>query len=198
MRQRRVEPGKAISWLHGAPTAADERLHMVVADPKTSVLAVDVSGQGFVRANAMFGASPVSGVELRFPKVVALRSPTPGVDMERIVGLRAYQEMGEAAVTGPDFPLKPTWRELTAGARPPEPDPEWEEEQGKEWDVVASPNDGRPSGPALPREILIDERVHGSLVQKHEALMGELQPPQPGAGGAETCTRFVVAAGGDN
>ena len=98
---RRVEPGKAISWLHGAPTAADERLHMVVGDPKTSVLAVDVTGQGFVRSNAMFGASPVSKYELRFPKIVALRSPAPGVDFDHIVGLRAYQELGEAAVLGP-------------------------------------------------------------------------------------------------
>jgi hypothetical protein len=30
-----------------------------------------------------------------------MRSPTPGVDFERIVGLRAYQELGEAAVLGP-------------------------------------------------------------------------------------------------
>ena len=98
---RRVEPGKAISWLHGAPTAADERLHMVVRDPRASVLAMEVTGQGFVRAGASFGASSVSKYELRFPKIVAMRGPTPGVDLERIVGLRAYQELGEAAVLGP-------------------------------------------------------------------------------------------------
>ena len=67
-------------------------------DPKTSVLALEVAGQGFVRANAMFASSSSS---MRFPKIVALRSPTPGVDMERIVGLRSYQEMGEVAVTEP-------------------------------------------------------------------------------------------------
>ena len=50
---------------------------------------------------ASFGASSVSKYELRFPKIVCMRSPTPGVDMERIVGLRAYQELGEAAVPGP-------------------------------------------------------------------------------------------------
>ena len=66
-----------------------------------AVLAVEVTGQGFVRASAAFGASSVSKYELRFPKIVALRSPTPGVDLERIVGLRAYQELGEAAVLGP-------------------------------------------------------------------------------------------------
>ena len=63
-----------------------------------SVLAVEVTGQGFVRASASFGASSVSKYELRFPKIVAMRGPTPGVDVERIVGLRAYQELGEAAV----------------------------------------------------------------------------------------------------
>ena len=51
-------------------------------------------------ANAMFASSSVSKYELRFPKIVAMRSPTPGVDFERIVGLRAYQELGEAAVLG--------------------------------------------------------------------------------------------------
>ena len=95
---RRAEPGKAISWLHGAPTAADERLHMVVRDPRASVLAMEVTGQGFVRVSTSFGASPVSKYELRFPKIVAMRGPTPGVDLERIVGLRVYQELGEAAV----------------------------------------------------------------------------------------------------
>ena len=30
-----------------------------------------------------------------------MRSPTPGVDFGCIVGLRAYQELGEAAVLGP-------------------------------------------------------------------------------------------------
>ena len=30
-----------------------------------------------------------------------MRGPTPGVDLERIVGLRAYQELGETAVLGP-------------------------------------------------------------------------------------------------
>ena len=97
---RRAEPGKAVPWLHGAPTGADERLHMVVRHPRTSVLAMEVTGQGFVRASAAFGASSVSKYELRFPKIVAMRSPTPGVDFERIVGLRAYQELGEAAVLG--------------------------------------------------------------------------------------------------
>ena len=98
---RRVEPSKAVGWLHGAPTGADDRLHLVARHPRTSILAVDVTGQGFVRANAMFGASSASKYELRFPKIVAMRSPTPGVDLERIVGLRAYQELGEAAVLGP-------------------------------------------------------------------------------------------------
>ena len=65
------------------------------------MLAVEVTGQGFVRASASFGASSVSKYELRFPKIVAMRGPTPGVDLERIVGLRAYQELGEAAVLGP-------------------------------------------------------------------------------------------------
>ena len=70
-------------------------------DPKTSVLALEVTGQSFVYANAMFASSSVSKYELRFPKIVAMRSPMPGVDLERIVGLRAYQELGEAAVLGP-------------------------------------------------------------------------------------------------
>ena len=61
------------------------------------MLAVEVTGQGFVRAGASFGASSVSKYELRFPKIVAMRGPTPGVDVERIAGLRAYQEQGEAA-----------------------------------------------------------------------------------------------------
>ena len=87
--------------MHGAPTGADDRLHLVARHPRTSILAVDVTGQGFVRANAMFGASSASKYELRFPKINAMRSPTPGVDFERIVGLRAYQELGEAAVLGP-------------------------------------------------------------------------------------------------
>ena len=98
---RRAEPSTAVGWLHGAPTGADERLHMVARHPRTSVLAVEVTGQGFVRASASFGASSVSKYELRFPKIVAMRGPTPGVDVERIVGLRAYQELGEAAVLGP-------------------------------------------------------------------------------------------------
>ena len=34
-------------------------------------------------------------------------SPTPIVDIERIVGLRVYQELGEAAVLGP-VPPSPT------------------------------------------------------------------------------------------
>ena len=70
-------------------------------DPKTSVLALEVTGQSFVYANAMFASSSVSKYELRFPKIVGMRGPTPGVDVERIVGLRAYQELGEAAVLGP-------------------------------------------------------------------------------------------------
>ena len=98
---RRVEPSKAVGWLHGAPTGADDRLHLVARHPRKSILAVEVTGQGFVRANAMFGASSASKYELRFPKINAMRSPTPGVDLERIVGLRAYQELGEAAVLGP-------------------------------------------------------------------------------------------------
>ena len=65
------------------------------------MLAVEVTGQGFVRASAAFGASSVSKYELPSPKIVAMRGPTPGVDVERIVGLRAYQELGEAAVLGP-------------------------------------------------------------------------------------------------
>ena len=73
---------------------------MVLRDPKMSVLSVDVTGQGFVHANAMFGASSVQ-FELRFPKIVGLRRATPGADFEQIVGLNAYQELGEAAVLGP-------------------------------------------------------------------------------------------------
>ena len=46
-------------------------------------------------------ASPVSTHELRFPKIIGTRSFTPGVDFERIVSLRQYQELGEAAVLGP-------------------------------------------------------------------------------------------------
>ena len=65
------------------------------------MLAVEVTGQGFVIASAAFGASPMSKYELRFPKIIGLRSPTPGVDFEHILGLRAYQELGEASVTGP-------------------------------------------------------------------------------------------------
>jgi len=48
----------------------------------------------------MFASSSVSKYELRFPKIVGA-GPTPGADMERIAGLRAYQELGEAAVLGP-------------------------------------------------------------------------------------------------
>ena len=43
----------------------------------------------------------MTGQKISIDKIVALRSPTPGVDMERIVGLRAYQEMGGAAVSEP-------------------------------------------------------------------------------------------------
>ena len=70
-------------------------------DPKTSVLALEVTGQSFVYANAMFASSSVSKYELRFPKIVGTHGPTPGADMERIVGLRAYQELDKAAVLGP-------------------------------------------------------------------------------------------------
>ena len=78
-------------------------MHLVARHPRTAVLAVEVTGQGFVRASAAFGASSVSKYKLPFPKIVglAMRGPTPGVDVERIVGLRAYQELGEAAVLGP-------------------------------------------------------------------------------------------------
>ena len=65
------------------------------------MLALEVTGQSFVYANAMFGASSVSKLELRSPKIVALRSLTPGADFEQIVGLKAYEELGEAAVLGP-------------------------------------------------------------------------------------------------
>ena len=44
-------------------------------------------------------------------------------------------------MSGPAFPLKPTWRELAAGQRPPQPDPEWEEEPGQwphGWQFYAS------------------------------------------------------------
>ena len=95
---RRAEPGEAVPWLHGAPTDTENRLHMVLRDPKMSVLSVDVTGQGFVHANAMFGASSVSKFELRFPKIAALR---PNADFEHIIGLNAYQELGEAAVSEP-------------------------------------------------------------------------------------------------
>ena len=37
----------------------------------------------------------------------------------------------ETAVTGPDFPQKPTWRELVDGARPPQRDPAWDDEPGQ-------------------------------------------------------------------
>ena len=98
---RRVEPGEAVPWLGGAPKDADNRLHMVARHPRNSILALEVVGQGFVRASAAFGASPVSTHELRFPKVIGMRSPTPGTDFDHIVGLRAYQEHGEAAVSEP-------------------------------------------------------------------------------------------------
>ena len=97
---RKAKPGEVVSWLRGAPTDADNRLH-ILWDPRTPVIALDVTGQGFVRASAAFGASPVSTHELRFPKIIGMRSPTPGVDFERIVSLRQYQELGEAAVLGP-------------------------------------------------------------------------------------------------
>lgn len=76
-------------------------MHLVARHPIMSVLAVEVAGQGFVRTSASFGASSVSKYELRFPKTIAMRSATPGVGFERIVGLRAYQELGEAAALGP-------------------------------------------------------------------------------------------------
>ena len=41
----------------------------------------------------------------------------------------------------PDFPLKPTWRELVAGARPPRPAPDYEDEPGQwpyGWQFFAS------------------------------------------------------------
>ena len=47
----------------------------------------------------------------------------------------------EAAVTGPTFPLQPSWRELADGARPPQPDPAYEEEPGQwphGWQFYAS------------------------------------------------------------
>ena len=97
---RKAKPGEVVSWLRGAPTDADNRLH-ILWDPRTQVIALDVTGQGFVRGSAAFGASPVSTHELRFPKIIGMRSPTPGVDFERIVSLRQYQELGEAAVLGP-------------------------------------------------------------------------------------------------
>ena len=37
----------------------------------------------------------------------------------------------EGRVTRPEFPQKPTWRELVAGARPPEPVAALEDEQGQ-------------------------------------------------------------------
>ena len=43
----------------------------------------------------------------------------------------AQATAAEAAVTGPDFPLQPSSRELADGARPPQPDPTHEAEPGQ-------------------------------------------------------------------
>ena len=60
----------------------------------------------------------------------------------------AQAAAAEATVTGPDFPLEPTWRELVAGTRPPEPDPEWEEEPGqwpRGWQFFTHLSDASPT-----------------------------------------------------
>ena len=47
----------------------------------------------------------------------------------------------ERTVTRADFPLKPTWRELAAGVRPPDPAPAYNEEPGQwphGWQFYAS------------------------------------------------------------
>ena len=47
----------------------------------------------------------------------------------------------EHAVTRAEFPLKPTWREVAAGVRPPDPAPMYEEEPGQwphGWQFYAS------------------------------------------------------------
>ena len=51
--------------------------------------------------------------------------------------------------------------------------------QGPEFEVCFAPNDGGEYGQPLPREMVIDERVPGNLVQKHEALQGMMQAPIP-------------------
>ena len=58
----------------------------------------------------------------------------------RIASL-AQAAAAENAVTRADFPLKPTWRELAAGFRPPNPAPAYEEEPGQwphGWQFYAS------------------------------------------------------------
>ena len=53
----------------------------------------------------------------------------------------AQAAAAEAAITGPDFPLKPTWREVADGARPPQPDPAYDAEPGQwphGWQFYAS------------------------------------------------------------
>ena len=58
----------------------------------------------------------------------------------RIASL-AQAAAAEDAVTRAEFPLKPTWRELAAGFRPPNPAPAYEEEPGQwphGWQFYAS------------------------------------------------------------
>ena len=53
----------------------------------------------------------------------------------------AQASAADATVTRPEFPQKPTWRELAEGARPPAPDPDYEEEPGQwphGWQFYAS------------------------------------------------------------
>ena len=53
----------------------------------------------------------------------------------------AQATAAEATVTRPEFPLKPSWRDLADGARPPEPLPAFDEEPGQwphGWQFYAS------------------------------------------------------------
>ena len=58
----------------------------------------------------------------------------------RIVSV-AQAAAADQAVTRAEFPLKPTWRELAAGVRPPDPAPAYDEEPGQwphGWQFYAS------------------------------------------------------------
>lgn len=92
-----MQEGSDADWLQGAPTRPSDQLHKVAKDPRTGILAVEVSGQSFVRASGSFGGSGQSRYELRFPKITSLHSATPGDALARVVGLLAYQAAGRKA-----------------------------------------------------------------------------------------------------